>query len=93
MNYGDLLNNLPTNLKKLFRSLEKQRKRSTSLTWSCTFNMVCLNKTYIYNIMKTTFISIHFHLFYLDFLKIYMKGRKKEIFLYVIEEFCYLPSG
>ena len=39
MNYGELLYEVPNDLRRLYRALERQKKKMTSLTWSCTFNI------------------------------------------------------
>ena len=42
MNYGELLYEVPNDLRRLYRALERYKKKMTSLTWSCTFNKICL---------------------------------------------------
>ena len=43
-NYGILLNEIPYNLKRKFRYLEKISKKVNNLVWSIVFNETCLNE-------------------------------------------------
>ena len=43
-NYGILLNEIPYNLKRKFRYLEKISKKVNNLVWSIMFNETCLNE-------------------------------------------------
>ena len=49
MNYGEVLHNAPSNLKKLFRKLERLKLKIISSTWSLTFNNVCLQENILPN--------------------------------------------
>ena len=43
-NYGILLNEIPYNLKRKFKYLEKIIKKVNNLVWSILFNETCLNE-------------------------------------------------
>ena len=43
MNFGDLLHEIPQNLRDLIRKLEKDNKKLISNEWSIKFNLSCLN--------------------------------------------------
>ena len=43
MNFGDLLHEIPQNLRDLIRKLEKDSKKHISNEWSNKFNLSCLN--------------------------------------------------
>ena len=44
MNYGDLLYEIPQQLRDLIRSLEKEKKKLIKTEWSKKFNISCLNE-------------------------------------------------
>ena len=44
MTYSELLNSLPIELKRLFRSLEIKCKELIKIKWSNTFNFVCIKE-------------------------------------------------
>ena len=46
MNYGELPYEVPNDLRRLYRALERYKKKMTSLTWSCTFYKVCLQENF-----------------------------------------------
>ena len=52
MNYGELRYEVPNDLRRLYRALERHKKKMTSLTWSCTFNKVCLQENLMPNYTK-----------------------------------------
>ena len=56
MDFGNLLYNVPEDLRKLCRKLESIEKKIIRNKWSKTFNNVCLKE----NIMPT-FSRIHHH--------------------------------
>ena len=49
MNYMELLNSIPPDLKSKFRKLENLRTKLINNSWSNIFNEVCLNE----NLMPT----------------------------------------
>ena len=46
MNYGELLYEVPNELRRLYRALERQKRKMITIKWSCTFNEVCLKEYY-----------------------------------------------
>ena len=52
MNYGELLYEVPNELRRLYRALERQKRKMISLKWSSTFNKVCLQENLMPNYTK-----------------------------------------
>ena len=44
MNYGNLLFEVPQQLRDMIRSLEKEKKKLIKTEWSKKFNISCLNE-------------------------------------------------
>ena len=52
MDYGQLLFNIPPQLRTLFRKLENNEKKIIKNKWSKTFNNVCLNENIMPNFSR-----------------------------------------
>ena len=62
MNYMDLLNSIPTDLKSKFRKFENLRTKLINNEWSNIFNEVCLNEQLMPNYTNLSiyvYICIH----------------------------------
>ena len=59
MNIGQLLYDLPDNLKKNFRKQESLRKKIIECKWSLKFNKFCVNEELLpnYSYFKIKFIT------------------------------------
>ena len=49
MNYVDLLHAAPADLKKMFRDLEKIKKKLINNNWSIRFNTICMKENIMPN--------------------------------------------
>ena len=56
MNFGNLLYNVPGELKKLYRKLEGNQKKVIRAKWSIAFNNVCLRENILPNYTIYIFI-------------------------------------
>ena len=52
MDYGELLFNIPSELRHLFRKLENNEKKIIRNKWSKTFNDVCINENIMPNFSR-----------------------------------------
>ena len=57
MNYGELLYEVPNELRRLYHALERQKRKTISIKWSCPFNEVCLKENLMPNYTKNNYFS------------------------------------